>query len=348
VSSLILSVGLLLPMRAMSYSLMRSGPFVERVLIVGSSPLALRLIEEIASQPQFSYTVVGIADDATGESTLPESCGVVGPLGRLDKIIEEVHPDRIVVALAERRGRLPVRQLLECRRDGVIVEDGLQMYERLTGKLAIETLTPSTIVFSEAFRVRPVQLALSRALSLAVALGGLLVCAPLMMVIALAIKLDSRGPVLFTHVRAGRGGRRFDLWKFRTMHSASEATSEWARDNEGRITRVGWWLRKFRLDELPQFVNVLRGDMNLIGPRPHPVSNFELFAAHIPYYLLRSTVRPGVTGWAQVRHGYANDLSEETEKMRYDLFYIKHMSIGLDVRILAETAKLVLWGRQSQ
>jgi lipopolysaccharide/colanic/teichoic acid biosynthesis glycosyltransferase len=169
-----------------------------------------------------------------------------------------------------------------------------------------------------------------------------------MLVIAVAIKLDSPGPVLFRQPRAGRGGRRFELLKFRTMRPASGVTSEWARDNEGRITRIGKWLRRFRLDELPQFVNVLRGDMNLVGPRPHPVSNFEMFAAHIPYYLLRSTVRPGVTGWAQVRYGYANDLDEETEKMRYDLFYIKHMSFGLDLRILAETAKLVMWGRRSQ
>jgi lipopolysaccharide/colanic/teichoic acid biosynthesis glycosyltransferase len=222
------------------------------------------------------------------------------------------------------------------------------MYERLTGKLAIEALTPSTIVFSEAFRKRRVQEMLLRALSIVSASLGLLVCAGPMLVIAVAIKLDSPGPVLFRHPRAGRGGRRFELLKFRTMRPASGVTSEWARDNEGRITRIGKWLRRFRLDELPQFVNVLRGDMNLVGPRPHPVSNFEMFAAHIPYYLLRSTVRPGVTGWAQVRYGYANDLDEETEKMRYDLFYIKHMSFGLDLRILAETAKLVMWGRRSQ
>jgi exopolysaccharide biosynthesis polyprenyl glycosylphosphotransferase len=348
VSSLIFTVGLLLPMRAVSYNLMRSRPFAERVLIVGTSPLARTLVEEMTGQPQFRYRIVGIADDATGESALAPGIPVFGPLPHLAKIVEEVRPDRIVVTLAERRGRLPVRQLLECRRDGVVIEDGVQMYERLTGKLAIEALTPSTIVFSEAFRKRRVQEVLLRALSIVSASLGLLVCAVPMLVIAVAIKLDSPGPVLFRHPRAGRGGRRFELLKFRTMRPASGVTSEWARDNEGRITRIGKWLRRFRLDELPQFVNVLRGDMNLVGPRPHPVSNFEMFAAHIPYYLLRSTVRPGVTGWAQVRYGYANDLDEETEKMRYDLFYIKHMSFGLDLRILAETAKLVMWGRRSQ
>jgi len=129
------------------------------------------------------------------------------------------------------------------------------------------------------------------------------------------------------------------------MHPVEASPSEWARDNDDRITRVGRWLRRFRLDELPQFVNILRGDMNLVGPRPHPVTNYELFLATVPYYALRATVRPGVTGWAQVRYGYANNLEEETEKMRYDLYYIKHRSFGLDLRILLDTAKIVLLGR---
>ena len=141
--------------------------------------------------------------------------------------------------------------------------------------------------------------------------------------------------------------RRFKLIKFRTMHLVDAAPSEWVRDNEERITRVGKWLRKFRFDELPQFFNVIRGDMNLVGPRPHPVSNFELFTARIPYYSLRSGVRPGITGWAQVRYGYANNLDEETEKMRYDLYYIKHLSLSFDVRILFDTVKTVLFGSQS-
>jgi lipopolysaccharide/colanic/teichoic acid biosynthesis glycosyltransferase len=162
------------------------------------------------------------------------------------------------------------------------------------------------------------------------------------------IKLDSRGPLLFVQARAGLGGRPFRLLKFRTMHPASGPTSEWARDNDQRITRAGRWLRKFRLDELPQFVNMLRGDMNLVGPRPHPLSNFDLFSRTVPYYWLRSLVRPGVTGWAQVRHGYANDLEEETEKMRYDLYYIKHRSILRDIHILLDTVRVVLLGRGAE
>ncbi len=321
----------------------------ERVLIVGTSPLAHKLILEIESRPRGRHAIVGVTDGGTDSDESPPRYPLLGPLERLDKIIEEVRPDRIVVALAERRGRLPVRELLEARVcGGLVVEDGADAYERLTGKLAIEWLAPSSLLFSRDFRKSRCALAVERAISLLTSLVGLVIVAPLLAVIALAIKLDSRGPVFFVQERVGLRGKRFQLIKFRTMHPAAEKTSEWVRDNGKRITRVGRWLRRFRGDELPQFVNILRGDMNLVGPRPHPVSNFELFLAKIPYYSLRAAVRPGLTGWAQVRHGYANDLEEETEKMRYDLYYIKHMSPWLDLRIILETAKMVLLGRGSQ
>jgi lipopolysaccharide/colanic/teichoic acid biosynthesis glycosyltransferase len=165
--------------------------------------------------------------------------------------------------------------------------------------------------------------------------------------LALIVILDSPGPVFFVHDRVGLRGRRLKLLKFRTMHPAQGPTSEWVCDNANRITRVGRWLRKYRLDELPQLINVVRGELNLVGPRPHPVSNVELFTQHIPFYSLRAAVRPGLTGWAQVRQGYANGLEEETEKMRYDLYYIKHMSAWLDLRILLETVRTVVAGRES-
>jgi lipopolysaccharide/colanic/teichoic acid biosynthesis glycosyltransferase len=154
--------------------------------------------------------------------------------------------------------------------------------------------------------------------------------------------------VFFRQDRIGLHGRRFSLVKFRTMRPVAAEVSAWVRDNEDRITRVGRVLRKFRVDELPQFINVLRGDMNLVGPRPHPVVNYELFAREIPYYALRAAVRPGVTGWAQVRYGYANNLEEETEKMRYDLYYVKHLSVWLDLRILVDTVKVVAFGLGSK
>jgi lipopolysaccharide/colanic/teichoic acid biosynthesis glycosyltransferase len=188
---------------------------------------------------------------------------------------------------------------------------------------------------------------LTHGVSVLVAFMGLVLLAPLLALIALAIRLDSPGTVFFRQDRLGTGGRPFPLLKFRTMHDLGARASEWVRDNGHRITRVGRWLRRFRLDELPQLVNVLRGEMNLVGPRPHPVSNGRLFMERIPHYRLRSVVRPGITGWAQIQYGYANGLEEETEKMRYDLFYIKHRSFALDLRILRATLRLVLWDSRS-
>jgi exopolysaccharide biosynthesis polyprenyl glycosylphosphotransferase len=345
VSSVLVVVALLVPIRAISYGVMGRRPFLERVLIVGTSPLAWKVVHEIDRRPSLRYAIVGVADDAAVAAESPRAYPLLGPLAHLDKIVEEVRPQRIIVGLAERRGRLPMRSLLEARLAGHVIEDAVNVYERLTGKLAIESLTPSNLVFSHDFKKSRLALALGRIVSLVVSITGLLVLLPLLAVVAVMIKLDSVGPVFFVQDRVGLCGRRFKLIKFRTMHPARACTSEWAQDNAGRITRLGAWLRKFRIDELPQFVNIIRGDMNLVGPRPHPVSNFELFAENIPYYSVRSAVRPGVTGWAQVRFGYANNLAEEIEKMRYDFYYIKHLSLALDLRILIDTLKTVLFGR---
>jgi exopolysaccharide biosynthesis polyprenyl glycosylphosphotransferase len=268
---------------------------------------------------------------------------LLGPPEDLWKTIEELRPDRVVVAVGERPGRLSLPQLLKTKWSGIVVEEGTEIYERLAKKLPIECLTPSRIIASRDFGKLGWLTAAQRALSLTVAALGLLLTWPLMAIIALLIKLDSKGPVFFIQKRMGRRERVFRLIKFRTMHPTSNETTEWVRDNSNRITRIGKWLRKSRLDELPQFVNILLGDMNLVGPRPHPVSNLELFVEKIPYYSLRHMVRPGITGWAQVRYGYANNLDEETEKTRYDLYYIKHLSLWFDLRILFETVRIVLF-----
>jgi len=348
VSSFLIIVGFLLPLRGISYAVMRSRHFIERVLILGTSPLASKVVQEIEMHPNAGYAIVGVVDDGAGSEGTFAGYPLYGPLARLAKIIDDVRPGRIIVTMAERRGRLPVDELLQGRVGGILVEDGVDTYERLTGKLAVEALTPSNLIFSKDFRKSHVEFALARAISLIASVIGFIAFAPVFGLIALAIKLDSPGPIFFVQQRAGRYGRPFVLIKFRTMLSASAEMSEWVRDNNSRVTRVGRWLRKFRLDELPQFVNILRGDMNLVGPRPHPMSNYQLFLENIPYYSLRSVVRPGVTGWAQVRYGYANDLEEETEKMRYDLYYIKHLSIWFDLRILFDTVKIVLFGRGSK
>jgi exopolysaccharide biosynthesis polyprenyl glycosylphosphotransferase len=340
-----IALAVLLLLRASAYPAMRRLAGRERVLVIGTEPLAAEIVDQIESRPDGGGVIVGVADDGVAPDGRPPRLGLLGPLEHLTKVIDQVQPDRIIVALSPRRGRLPVRALLEARTRSIVVEDGVDVYEQLTGKIALESLPAASAIFSRHFPVSRMALAFGRGLSLLVALGGLLLLGPLMLAIAVAVKLDSAGPVLFHQARLGRGGRPFILIKFRTMRPVDAATSEWARDNAARITRVGEWLRKFRLDELPQFVNILRGDMNLIGPRPHPMSNVPLFWERIPYYPLRAVVRPGVTGWAQTRYGYANTLEEETEKMRYDLYYIKHRSVWLDLRILLDTVKVMVLGR---
>jgi exopolysaccharide biosynthesis polyprenyl glycosylphosphotransferase len=337
-------------------STMRGEAAGERVLLVGSSRLAQALVTEIGARPRPPYQLAGVVDDGSGPP--PDGCPCVGRLEDLRQIVDELRPHRIVLALGSRRGRMPVQQLLDFRLRGLVLEDGAELYERVTGKVAIESLTPSVFIFSRDFRRRRHDRDVGRVAGIALAAAGLILAAPLLALIALAIKLDSPGPVLFVQDRVGLGGRRFRLLKFRTMRLAPSTVSEWVRDNGHRITRTGRWLRKFRLDELPQLVNVLRGDMSLVGPRPHPISNQAMFVVmlrnapecgeRIPYYALRSSVRPGLTGWAQVRYRYANDLEEEIEKMRYDLFYLKHRSLWLDLRIVLETIKIVVLGREQR
>jgi len=349
-SSVLVIVALLLPVRAVGYFIVRRRTFSDRVLIVGTGPLARKIMDEIEARHHYRYRIVGVADDGMAQEGVPLKYPLLGPLEHLGKIADEVKADRIIVALAERRGRMPMRQLLDAEAQGILVEDGMATYEQFTGKLAIEALSPSFLVFSRGFRKTPGQLALHRAVSLVAAALGLAVAAPLMAAIALVIKLDSRGPIFFIHERAGYRGHPFRLVKFRTMRDQTEASdsSVWHRDDEGRITRVGRWLRKLRLDELPQLVNILKGDMDLVGPRPEISENIKLMAELIPYYALRHVVRPGLTGWAQVRYGYSVSLEQVTEKMRHDLFYIKHMSFWLDLRILVDTAKIALFGRGAQ
>jgi exopolysaccharide biosynthesis polyprenyl glycosylphosphotransferase len=321
-------------------------PRGKRILILGSSPMAMTLIEDMTSSKSMRHAVVGIVDNTRPEDGTFAGVPWLGRGDQLAQILADVQPERIVVAVADRRDRLPLQTLLEARVRGIMVEDATDFYETITGKIAIEALRPSMLILAKGFRNHGAPEVTARVVSMIAAAIGFVLCAPLLLLIALAIKIDSRGPILFVQERAGRNGKPFGLLKFRTMHPAvGAARSEWVTDNLDRITPVGRWLRRFRLDELPQLVNVLRGEMNLIGPRPHPVNNHSIFMDQIAYYGLRSTVRPGVTGWAQVRYGYANNLEEETEKMRYDLFYIKNRSLWLDARIMFETVGIMMFGQ---
>jgi exopolysaccharide biosynthesis polyprenyl glycosylphosphotransferase len=316
--------------------------FARRVLILGTGSTASMLIEDIESPREPRYVVVGVVDLIVPGGPIANRW--LGHFDELPTIVERVRPTHIVLASDDRRAYLPLEALLQSRVRGILVEDTIDFDERLTGTMAIEALSPDRLVLSKGFRNSGATHGTARVLSVVAAIVGLVMVAPLLVLIAVAVKLDSRGPVFFLQSRAGRDGRPFWLVKIRTMRPGDERQSEWIQDNEDRVTRLGKWLRRFRVDELPQLLNILRGEMNLIGPRPHPTSNTPLFEERIAFYRLRSAVLPGITGWAQVRYGYANTLEEETEKMRYDLYYIKNRSLWLDLRIMLETAGIMVWG----
>ena len=354
VAALLIALAVVLVLRAGGYRFLDSRPLLERVLIAGDSWLAEELVKEIQARPDLQQRVVGLVGKGTEG---PAGFRRLEDLSALAAAVEATRPHRVVVALTARRGRMPLKALLSLRLRGILVEDGVELYETLTGKIAIEALTPSSLIFSKDYRGSRLNLTLARALSLPASAVALLLLAPVFALIALTIKLDSPGPVFFVGQRVGRGGRPFRLIRFRTMQPAGTGASEWAQDDGGQLTRAGRWLRRSRLDELPELLNILKGDMNLVGPRPQPVSHVSLLGVvmrntpdcgeQIPYCALRSLVRPGITGWAQVRYRYANDLEEEIEKMRYDLYYVKHMSLWLDLRILVETIEVVLRGGES-
>lgn len=317
----------------------------ERILILGTGMRARTLAQQIHSQHEFAYRVVGFADD--GQLALPgEDPLVLGSRAHLPYLIREHRVDRVVVALSDRRGSLPVNELLQAKVTGVRVEDAATLYERMTGKILIDDIKPSWLIFSDGFRASRLSRFAKRVFDLGVALVGLLLAAPLMLLTALAVRLDSPGPFLYRQERVGQHEQPFTLFKFRSMRvDAEQGTPIWARDHDDRVTRVGRFIRKTRLDELPQLWNVLVGDMSIVGPRPERPFFVEQLAAEIPYYRTRHVVRPGVTGWAQVKYRYGSTIEDAREKLRYDLYYIKHQSLAFDFTILVDTVKVVLFGK---
>jgi len=251
----------------------------------------------------------------------------------------------IVVAVDDRRG-LNVRELLACRLAGLEVVDGPTFAERALKKIPVDLVKPGDLVFSDGFE-RPTWLLVGRRLvSLFASLVLFTLAAPVLAIVAVLIKIDSKGPVFYTQDRVGMGGRTFEMLKFRTMRTDAEAAGvKWAQKNDPRVTRIGRWLRRFRVDELPQILNVVKGEMGIVGPRPERPEFVAKLRRQIPYYDLRTLVPPGITGWAQIRYPYAASLEEAREKLQYDLWYVKHLSVRLDLSILFHTAKVVLFGR---
>jgi exopolysaccharide biosynthesis polyprenyl glycosylphosphotransferase len=342
--ALLVLLGTILLVRAVVYGLAKRAPFTQRVLILGGGTLATELGRQISTRPDLALTCVGFLGDAAVGSTAGPYLGAYADVAAA---VTRCRPDRIVVAMPDRRGRLPVADLLACRFRGIVIEEGTQTFERLNRRLAVESLSPSALIFGDGFRVSRTYVLLKRVMSVAIASVALVAAAPFMALIALGIKLESPGPVFFIQERVGLGGRIFRLIKFRTMRQLVETDDAiWQRDNASRVTRLGHILRKYRLDETPQFINILRGDMSLVGPRPEMATNVTTFSAVIPFYNLRHEVRPGLTGWAQVKAGYSMTVEEVTQKLCYDLYYVKHMTLRFDLRILFDTVKFVLCGKR--
>jgi sugar transferase (PEP-CTERM system associated) len=315
------------------------------VLIMGTGPLALALATELERHHELGFSLCGFVDDdpdlVGGSIGNPK---VIGPNQEVRRIVSQNRVDRVIVETRDRRGRLPISDLLELKMNGVRVEEATSVYERVTGKISIENLKPSWMVFGEGFEVSRRVIWQQRIISFLASLFLFLLFIPLFPIIILLIAMDSPGPVFFRQERVGQNGKTFTLWKFRSMrHNAEQDTGPvWARPGDSRITRVGKFLRKTRLDELPQLINVLKGDMNLVGPRPERPKFVADLSQAIPFYYLRHSVKPGLTGWAQINYGYGNSVQDAIEKLQHDLFYIKNISTALDLVIILNTVKTVL------
>jgi sugar transferase (PEP-CTERM system associated) len=347
VSSIVLFVTAILAWRLFFLYIGRVHRLQQRLLIIGTGPNARKVARQVLDQQDFAYRIVGFVDDdpaMIGRSVVNPR--VIGTPNDIMRLVREHQIDRIIVGLSDRRGRLPLDELLEAKLAGVRVEETETIYERLTGKILLDELKPSWLIFSDGFRARRFTRFLKRVVDIVLSSIGLVLAAPVMALTALAIRLDSEGPALYAQERVGESGRVFTLYKFRSMRADAErGTPVWARDGDDRVTRVGRVIRLTRLDELPQLWNVLRGDMSFVGPRPERPYFVEQLAAAIPYYRQRHAVKPGVTGWAQVKYRYGSSIDDAREKLRYDLYYIKHLSIVFDLTIVFDTVKVILFRR---
>ena len=340
--------------RSFFFILNRSNRFAERTLIYGDGPLALPLIHRIAQRPELGLRVAGYVGSEEPEGSIP----VVDPNDVTDFVKREAIR-RIIITMGDRRGKMPVGELLKLKASGVVIQDGPEYYETVTGKIPLESLRLSWLLFSPGFHVRPALRLYKRMFSLAFGMLGVVISSPLMLLSAIAIRLDSEGPVIFRQVRVGEFGKLFTVFKFRTMYvnqpppappkvkkgSQDDHIGTPAQHDDPRITRVGKWLRRSRLDELPQLFNIVKGDISFVGPRPVPPHEEEQCAAVIPFYKERWLIKPGATGWAQINRGYNATIDDHKEKLAYDLFYIKNVSIGLDIFILFATLKILLLRR---
>lgn len=325
--------------------------FGERILIVGSGNLAVEVARQVLNRPDAGYRIIGFVgtdSELLGKSLINPR--VIGLTDDLERIVKTEGIDRIVVAMGERRGQLPTDRLLKLGLGGdVSIEEGATFYERVTGRVSLEMIRPSWLIFTGRGRQAKLAAVTRNAVHRFVALIAVLLSLPIALLTAILIKLDSRGPVFYKQERVGENGRSFVLTKFRSMRVDAEADGPvWASKRDERTTRVGRIIRKIRVDEIPQFWNILRGEMSFVGPRPERPHFVAQLAREIPYYEQRHLIAPGLTGWAQIKYPYGASIEDSRQKLQYDLFYIKNHSLFLDAIIMFETIKIILFGRGGQ
>lgn len=325
--------------------------FGERILIVGSGNLAVEVAREVLDRPDAGYRIVGFVGtdaDLLGKSLINPR--VIGITSELIEVVKRENIDRIVVAMGERRGLLPTDMLLQLSLAGTVsIEEGATFYERITSRVSLNMMRPSWLIFSGRGRQARLSGLLRSLVHRFVALVGGILALPIGLLTALLIKLDSRGPVFYRQERVGNNGKTFVLLKFRSMRvDAEQAGPVWASKDDDRTTRVGRIIRKVRIDEIPQFWNILRGEMAFVGPRPERPHFVAQLAQEIPYYEQRHLIPPGLTGWAQIKYPYGASIEDARQKLQYDLFYVKNQSLMLDAIVLFETIKIIIFGRGGQ
>jgi sugar transferase (PEP-CTERM system associated) len=332
---------------ALSWFARQVGPR-ERLLLVGTSPAGIALAKELHRREELGIQIVGFVDNdpaRVGESLFNPA--VIGTIDDIPEIVRSRSIDRVVVSLADARGKLPMEKLLEMRTAGVTFHHLASVYEEYTGKIAVENLRPSWLIFSSGFRKSLWREAVKRGIDVAASIVGLTLLSPVVLLLCGLVRLTSPGPAFYSQSRVGLQGKLFTVYKLRSMRADAEAGTGavWAKRGDARVTPLGRFMRRTRLDELPQLWNVLRGDMSLVGPRPERPEFVQDLEAQIPFYGQRHVVKPGLTGWAQVRYTYGASVEDAMEKLQFDLFYIKNFSISLDLFIIFETIKTVVLRR---
>jgi sugar transferase (PEP-CTERM system associated) len=352
--SILLMVCFLVSWRLLYAYIIQKRLFAEKAILIGDGDLARDILKEIRHRRDVSYDIRWIvgAKEREGSTLRAEELPVQMHYGFEDisGLAEREQASSIIVALDQKRGVMPYQELLKCKLRGISIIDGESFYERVTGKLLVEKISPSWFIFSDGFVKSRTSRFIKRVVGLVISLVMLVVLFPIMVLTAIAIKLESKGTVFFSQKRVGENGVEFTLHKFRSMKQDAEKETGpvWAADEDPRITRVGRIIRKLRIDELPQLWNVVRGDMSFVGPRPERAFFVEQLKRTVPYYNERFAVKPGVTGWAQVKYAYGATEEDALEKLRYDLYYIKNMSPVMDLMVILLTIKIVLLGRGSR